>query len=77
MHAPASGQSPATSHFSTLDRDPPRLTLDPITNQPCDLGQIISLSGPHFFNSQMELLTPATQRYCSRDDVEQLSVRVT
>lgn len=51
-HAPASARSPETSHFSTLDRDAKHLPV-------CDLGQIISLSGPSFLNDQMGLLTPA------------------
>ena len=43
-----SGRSPQTSHFSTLDRDPRLCT--------CDLGQLISPSGPLCPSSPMPLL---------------------
>ena len=48
VHALDSGRSHQTSHFSTLDRDPWAYT--------CDLGQLISLSGPPCLSSQMTLL---------------------
>lgn len=48
VHALDSGRSHQPSHFSTLDRDPWAYT--------CDLGQLISLSGPPCLSSQMTLL---------------------
>ena len=48
VHALDLGRSTQTSHFSTLDRDPRLCT--------CDLGQLISPSGPPCPSSPMPLL---------------------